>query len=300
MRQPVKRIKVVMDFDGVWTDMQGQAAAVVQGAEERLGALVGLAAQEVRDLLAPAREHVQQNAHLHGWRMDGRVTAYADEDPYLMHNATMAAIDELAAAGQGSCQRLRDALVAAGWPSANAFGSDLFSQASHAYLADHGHDLKPEACDVLRALLEMADVVVCTNFASEAVERTWNLHGVACAAPGQAGLRIRGGARKQVLTADPRREWMLGGRPVAVDRGHYRTAIQEEQPDWIVGDVLSLDLALPLVLNHDAGKPLIRAALMRTPYSSPWALHLAANGEVPALELVEGLGQFAQRLAAAS
>lgn len=274
----MRRPTMVVDFDGVWTDMRGQAEAVLAGSKQRLAALARIDPEAVDRALDRARALVRSAPAEHGWRVNGRITAYADEDPYLFHNATMAACGTLAALGDLELQTLQERVCEAGYPDLNSFGSAVFTEASHAYLDDHGHDLLPGAVEALGALSELADIVVCTNFAAEAVARTWLRHGIRFGTEGR--LRLRGGARKQELTSDPERAVSFGGRTVFVDRSFYRRVLVEESPDAVVGDVFSLDLALPLVLRREYPRFRgLRCVLARTPFSCQWSLGLLQGPE---------------------
>ncbi|HQP39622.1 MAG TPA: hypothetical protein PLI95_30770, partial [Polyangiaceae bacterium] len=152
----MRRPTVLADFDGVWTDMRGQAHAVVSGTHLRLAALCHSDPESIRATLDRARAVVRSAPQDHGWRIDGRITAWSDEDPFLFHNATMGACDQLAEHGDSEMMGMLEGVRDAGHPSLNAFGSAIFSEASHAWLDDHGHDLLPGALDALRALTEVA------------------------------------------------------------------------------------------------------------------------------------------------
>lgn len=286
------RPRVLVDFDGVWTTVDGQAAAVDAARARRLAELSGLPAATVARALDAVAAALAAEPLRHGWRIGDRITAYADEDPFLRHNALTSGIAILAARGQPDCVAVRDALAARGHDDLGALGSAIFLAASHAYLDDHGHDLLPDAPDVLRSLLEMADVVFCTNFTTGAVARSWVPRGFVFDGPeATPGLTLRGEAQKQTLTGDPARTVAYGERPVAVDRAHYRAVLEAERPDVVVGDVFSLDLALPLALAAD-GHPTCRplCLLARTRFTPAWSLGLARGGAVPNLDLLESLG----------
>ncbi len=285
------RPKVLVDFDGVWTTVDGQAAAVDAARGVKLAGASGVPLADVLACCDAVSEAIAAEPLQHGWRLDGRITAYADEDPFLRHNATASGIGILAERGHAGCRALQQALAARGHGDLSALGSAIFMEASHAYLADHGHDLLPTAPAVLRALLEVADVVFCTNFTPDAVARSWVPRGFGFTGPGATpGLTLRGEARKQVLTADPARTLPFGERPVAVDRSFYRAALEAEAPDVVVGDVFSLDLALPLTMRadgHPACRPL--CLLARTRFSPAWSLGMARGGGVPGLRMLEAL-----------
>ena len=287
---PPRRPRILVDFDGVWTTVDGQAAAVNEARVSRLAALTGWSTGDLDACLERVAGALTAEPAAHGWRLDGRITAYCDEDPFLRHNATMAGIGVLADRGDAACLALRATLSAAGHDDLGALGSQIFLDASHAYLDRGGHDLLPDAPDVLRAVLAMADVVFCTNFTTHAVARSWTPRGFVFDGPGATpGLTLRGEARKQVLTADPAREVTFGDRPVAVDRRHYRDALLAERPDVIVGDVFSLDLALPLAMAEADPSWAPHCVLMRTAHTPAWSRDLAAGGGWPRLHTLDSL-----------
>lgn len=294
------RPKVLVDFDGVWTETGGQAAAVDAARGRRLAELAGLPPALVARCEEAASAALAAEPLAHGWRLEGRLSAYADEDPFLRHNATCSAIAILAGRGQPDCAALTAALAAKGHLDLGALGSEIFLAASHDYLDDHGHDLLPGADGVLRDLLAVADVVFCTNFTTDAVARSWVPRGFAFDGTGATpGLSLRGLARKQVLTGDPACTRDFGGRPVAVDRSHYRMAIEAERPDVVVGDVFSLDLALPLAMAAD-GHPDCRPACLLAPtrFTPAWSRGMAGSGDVPGLGLLESLERLVPRVLA--
>lgn len=63
-------------------------------------------------------------------------------------------------------------------------------------------------------------------------------------------LRLRGSARKFVLEPGRDDTLMAGGMRIDVARPHYEEVLREEAPDAVVGDVFSIDLALPLALKR--------------------------------------------------
>lgn len=272
------RPKIVSDFDGVFTEVRAQAAVVDRARVDGIVERSGWARADVESCLAAVHAAVQRAPAAHGWLWEGRISAFADEDPFLMHNALVAGIGQLAGAGDERATALRDALLARGVADLDAFGSELFLAGSRAFLADGGHAPAPGAVEALRAMLAVADVTFCTNFVQDAVAGTLRRHGFD---PGEAGsgapLVVRGLARKQALTADPARDVTLAGRRVAVDRGHYLAALRDELPVLVVGDVLSLDLALVLGRRHELSELRdVRCVLMRADHTPAWTLDACA------------------------
>ena len=273
------RLRIVTDFDGVWTDVNGQAEAVDRHREEGLRDLSGWPGKRIRSLLEEVERAVRQSPHEYGWASNGRISAFADEDPFLFHNALLSAVDRLAAQSHPGCLALQRDLAAQGLADLNALGSRLFMEASQGYLSRCGHAFRPEAGEVLTEMLELGEVIFCTNFTTEAVAHSWARLGFFVDGPqATPGLAIRGLARKQELTADPPRQVSFGARQVAVDRGHYRQALLEERPDVVIGDVFSLDLALPLLLRSEHPDFLdLSSLLVQASYTPAWSLALCAN-----------------------
>ncbi|MBU1239088.1 hypothetical protein KJ865_05200 [Myxococcota bacterium] len=276
----VDKPKFLVDFDGVWTELSGQARAVDEAREQGLARITEWPLREIRLVMAQVQAELDLHPAAHGWRDHGRITAFSDEDPFLTHNSLCAAIQILAEEGHPRCLHLYEALRKGGYENTNELGSELFHEGSAAYLKASGHALLPEAVDSLSALLRVADVVFCSNFSTDAIAATWRRYGFSAGqTPWGGRLTLRGNAQKHVLTGDPGTCEAYNGRSTAVDRGHYLAILEEERPDVVVGDVFSLDLALPLVLKRS--KPHFKnmvCLLKITRYTPPWSLELCRGG----------------------
>jgi hypothetical protein len=90
----------------------------------------------------------------------------------------------------------------------------------------------------------------------------------------------------------------VGGLSVDVARPHYEAVLREERPDAIVGDVYSLDIALPLALKRrDAGWRNVRLFWLLQRYTPDRIRRALATLPVGDVEIVEeGLPGVADRL----
>ncbi len=149
------------------------------------------------------------------------------------------------------------------------------------------HDLAPGAEGALRRALEAGFHVVFASNAPFEKVRDWlgcfgfQVADAARVGPAEAPLRAYGRAGKQELGDRPER-MELGGRSIRVDRPRYRALLERERPDLVVGDVVSLDLSLPIALRRrgEAGAPrAVALALHR--HTPPWVRALV-GGEVDA------------------
>ncbi|MEX1368326.1 MAG: hypothetical protein AB1Z98_34665, partial [Nannocystaceae bacterium] len=239
------RFKILSDFDGVWTEADLEAQALHEQLVEGCVALLGRDQATVRADLAAFRREVQAAPHDYGWAPDGRISAFSDEDP-LCEIAGLCAL--VAWAEHGQARRYREAIEAK-WPTVQDFAEHGFVTAMARFRAEHPPSIAADARDQLHAVTEAgAQVVVVSNSEPGKLIAWFRAAGIDAGEDPSHELRIRGSAGKQVLGGDLSIE--VRGRRVHVDRPRYREAIEQEQPDLVIGDIFSLDLALPHVMRE--------------------------------------------------
>ncbi len=287
-----RALKIVSDFDGVWTDQAAEVDAVRGFVVEELARLARVERTEaavayaelVRDVMAAPAEH--------GWAPDGRISAFVDEDP-LLESSAIARL--LASATAPSAIRWRDAVLS-GFADLHEFGEHCFVGGTTRFLREQPPCIVPEAKAMLAALHEHgAEVVVVSNSATEKLVKFFAAAGITAAEHEHAELRVRGSARKWQLggtdaTID------VGGRSIYVDRPRYREVIEDERPDVIIGDVFSLDLALPHAMRRHGDAAAPRALVLRCHAHTPaWVLRDRAGGAIDTV--VDRVGELTDVLA---
>jgi phosphoglycolate phosphatase-like HAD superfamily hydrolase len=269
--------KILSDFDGVWTDQADEAAAVRGFAIEELAHVCGVPRGRALDEYDAFARLVAAAPHEHGWAPDGRISAYADEDPLC---ETSAIARWLSVADDPRAVRVRDAIVAAGFADMQAFSEHLFHGGVARFRSEHPPWIVPGARGMLDALHGAgAELVVVSNSASDKLIAFFASAGIDAGEGEGHELRVRGSAGKFVLGGDD--TITVGGRPIFVDRPRYRDVVTDEAPDLIVGDVFSLDLAMPHVMRRDgvAGAPRV-LALRRHSHTPAWILDGHADGAI--------------------
>lgn len=265
MPAPMARKKLLSDFDGVWTDHGGEADAVLVHAAREAGRHAGIDAARAEAHFAGFLERVLATPESHGWAPDGRISAYVDEDPFCRSNAIAGYLER---ADDPLAQRYRQAILAAGFARLGDFADRCFLEATERFRLEHPPAMVPGAAAALAALFAASiDVVVVSNSPPAKIE-AW-FRALEVPLPGPEAFRVRGSARKFLLGAG-QHGVELGSRRVFVDRPHYRAILADERPDFVVGDVFSLDLALPHHLRN-TGQP-----------GGPGALILRRHGHTPA------------------
>jgi hypothetical protein len=81
------RVKILSDFDGVWTDQAHEARNVKLFLIAEAARLARVPEHDARAHFAAFEAEVFAEPHRHGWAPDGRITAYIDEDPFCEANA---------------------------------------------------------------------------------------------------------------------------------------------------------------------------------------------------------------------
>ncbi len=297
-------MKLLSDFDGVWTYPSEEGLAHGTALDAALEGLVADGERAaVRAWIARARAAVRAEPTRWGWASAGRISAFADEDPFTEHGALLHHLGERRAEDP-LAERLAAAIEARG-VTLDAFGGQCHVEGVKAVEARRGPGIVGEAAAAGRALLARGvDVVVVSNSGTEKLARWFAHAGVPAAVhPERAGrsLRLRGSARKFVLAPDPGEPLDLAGLAVDVARPDYERVLREEKPDAVVGDVFSLDLALPLALKRrEPAWRGVRLFWLVHPYTSARMRERIARlpaGEVEAVE--GGLSGLEARLGAA-
>ncbi len=305
-------MKLLSDFDGVWTYPDAEGAAHGAALDAALLAAAGERDRgAVRVWIAAARAAVRAEPTRWGWSVAGRVSAFADEDPFTEHGALLHYLDEQRARDPIAAQ-LADAIEKSG-TTLDAFGGAAHVRGVQAVEAQRGPGITVAAADAGHALLAAGvEVVVVSNSGTDKLQR-WFAHARVPARihPERAAraLRLRGSARKFVLAPGAGEVLALGKLQFDVARPDYAQVLAEEAPDAVVGDVFSIDLALPLALKRrDPAWRHVRLFWLVHPYTPEYLrreLEQPPAGEgqpptrLPEVEPIEGgLAEVAQRLLA--
>ncbi|MEM9802058.1 MAG: hypothetical protein AAGA20_17170 [Planctomycetota bacterium] len=260
-------MRILSDFDGVWTDQASEARWIqrwfARAAADRLGIDRDEALADFDAFLSAALDDPAEN----GWAPRGLLTAFVDEDELL---ATGSVARWLDLGGEHPRADLwRNGVQDAGYDSVHALGTEEFEPAMRSYLARFGHRVVDGAREVVDALLASGvDLVIVSNSPTDKLEAMFGAAGVR----ESDGVRFVGGARKWWIES-PEPIHSIAGRDIYLDRPIYRDVVAREQPDLVIGDVVSLDLAIPGALRLEGAiSPDAQLVLRRGPRSSAWAL----------------------------
>ncbi|QDU67996.1 hypothetical protein [Engelhardtia mirabilis] len=281
-------IKILSDFDGVWTDQAIEAESVRLYMVAEAARLAAMPANRALAHFAEFERCTRSRPREFGWAPDGRITAYVDEDPFCIANSIAAYLSQ----AEGEVEsRFRGAILDGGYETVTAFADHCFLTATANYRTLHPPALVPETKAVIDALAARGDdVVVVSNSAPDKLIGWFRACGIDAGEADHHALRIRGSAGKFIL-GESDQSIEVGGRRIHVDRPKYRAIIAEETPDLIIGDVFSLDLALPHVMRSEDAPGAPRSLVLRRHDHTPdWIESTRAEGAIDVV--VDGVGEL--------
>jgi hypothetical protein len=280
---------LVSDFDGVWTDPRAEADAIRALMIERLAQAAELGRERVAAAFAAIEEEFARHPFEHGWQFEGSITAYAGEDMYGRNHAIATCLW----AGQLSLpdgERLRAAIAQAAG-NAEKLADSCFGDARRQYRQQHKTFLDAAANSVIEQL--RARNIKITIVSNSRIAHILDLF--EAAEIDMTGIDVVGGAKKFHLGALDRvpEYWSWNGGKISLRRPHYFELLEQLRPDAVIGDVLSLDLALPLYLRgaHPDWRH-FRAGLIMQPYTPAWVMADKETAGRQGLDFLSGLADL--------
>jgi FMN phosphatase YigB (HAD superfamily) len=272
-------MKLLSDFDGVLTNQTEEAERVLSLFKERLFELSGGNSGLVESLFKLGFEEMEKKPSSHGWRSQGRVTAYANEDLFIRNNGLAACLDDFCVSNSEVAELQKKIVVDTEYSDFSTLANWAFGVMAGETKAGERKPLDPEAVQVIREFLsEGIKIVVVSNSGTERIVAMFEDAGLKVKghdADPDAQLRIRGGAKKYELGAE-RSGFNVGDYWIDTTRPFYQKILDEERPQAVIGDVFSLDIALPL---HMAKTSLhgLQAFLRKQAYTPDWTKTFFSN-----------------------
>ena len=273
-----KRLKILSDFDGVWTNQGPEAELLLDWMVDKLAEFAGVPKAQAHDELGVLRAAMKEAPEKHGWAPDGRISAYLDEDPLIEPSALARVLEQ---GESDTAKRYAKAVTDAGHETLAAFSEWCFKTGTASLSEAHPPCIVPEAAALLKAIEEAGgEVVIISNSGADKISSWFQTAGIDAGEGEGHALRVRGSARKWFL-GDTEDAMKVAGRRVALDRPEYRSAILSERPDLLIGDVFSLDLALPHALRS---RSILQApdtiVLRRHDHTPDWVTETRAGGAI--------------------
>lgn len=255
-------VKLISDFDGVWTNQEIEAGYVWNYILTATAALTGDTPKDIDDLLQEAKRDMDNTPYEYGWFWEGNISCYYQEDPFGDNNAIFDYINRAASKRSYShfkqeLARIKDAIIKKGGMSLAEYSNDCFMKSTTQFKLEG--KLKPveTAGNIIKKLNSAGvEIVVVSNSKTEKIEHLFRKAGKTVTnenAIVRGRLHAIGDARKFVVdnsyTELPESMEITKRFKVNLRRKNYFKILLAEKPDYVIGDVFSLDLALPLYLR---------------------------------------------------
>jgi FMN phosphatase YigB (HAD superfamily) len=246
-------MRIVMDFDGVYTDPSDEGEACSRHFRDKILSLglkeIGLdQLEKVEGWLGELRARQATQPFLYGWRSEGRVSAFTFEDPFIRNIGLADFLDYLAGNGDAKAKQVLTGLKKQ--DKIESFGQ-LSEWSFHQLKMKKKVDPAAKKW-VMEAIEKGHEVTIVSNSAAEKIEEFLNQNGF----PTDQRPNVRGGAMKFGLGKKPQPVLIAksnddGEVQIDTDRPYYEEALLAVQPDAVIGDVFCLDLSLPIRLQRE-------------------------------------------------
>lgn len=263
-------MKIVSDFDGVLTDLAEEAHRVGEIYREMMVRASELPRSQIDQFFERGLQVMRSEPLSHGWKIKGRVSAYFDEDYFILNNGLGACFDELSEAKDPVARAMLNAIKKGGFESFMDMASRAYNEMTRETSAGKMKPLDSDTATVLKLLIAQGhEVVVVSNSKTDRIVEMFATVGLQTSDQ----LRVRGNAQKFMLGDNPAL-FQFGSHAIDADRPLYRAILSEEKPGAVIGDVFSLDLGLPFQMAQEAASPLkgIQLFLRKRPYTPIWTL----------------------------
>jgi 2-hydroxy-3-keto-5-methylthiopentenyl-1-phosphate phosphatase len=258
----MKNIKLVSDFDGIWTNQEAEAEFVWNYIIKKLSAITGKPESEMMDFLNMTKQEMNKEPFLYGWMNNGSTACFFGEDPFGDNNAIFDFIGRKYASSDNDdltsrIKKIGKSILDSGYANFDKFANDCFFESTGKFKEEGKLNPCPEAKEVLETLFGMdVDAVVASNSKTLKIEHLFSKIGYKPTneeSPERGRLHARGNSMKFIIdkefTVIPEFLNIDGNYKVPIRRKSYYKVLQEEKPDYVIGDVFSLDIALPLYLR---------------------------------------------------
>lgn len=254
--------KLISDFDGVWTNQEDEASFVREHIVKQISLVSSFHVQKVIELISGCRKEMNRTPYEWGWMNNGSMACYYNEDPFGDNNAILDFIDRSASEKSFSIFKqelyvIKKSILSNGFASLDAFSNKCFFDSTKKFKElgklTPGKNIKKIVGELIKQGIE---TVVASNSKTEKIEYLFIKAGVPVSnekSIKRSDVHARGESMKFVIDNDydslPEFLEVTKRFKPNLRRKNYFKVLSEEKPDFVIGDVFSLDLALPLYLR---------------------------------------------------
>jgi len=288
-------IKLVSDFDGVWTDQEAEAGYVRHYIVKKISSISKFPEKEVEEIITECKNDMDKSPNYYGWINNGHFACYYQEDPFGDNNAIIDYIDKNGSKASYSNYKqklahIKESILKKTNNSTLAeFSNDCFKKSTTQFKLEGKLKPAPKAGAVVKALNKKGvEIVVASNSKTEKIEHLFRKAGQTVTnekAIIRGRLHAIGDARKFEIDPEfdeiPARLNVSKRYQPELRRRHYLKILLAEKPDYVIGDVFSLDLAVPMYLRlNDKLFSHLKVILKVHPHTPGWVKDYLSSEEM--------------------
>jgi hypothetical protein len=256
------KTKIVSDFDGIWTNQEIEAEFVYKWYLKRLSALSGKSVNFIESLFRQAKAEMNESPWIYGWKFNGGMSCIFGEDPYGDNNAVFDYFEQIIQSGRQdnfteNITAIQKAVLKSGFESLDIFGNVLFHESTTEFKERGFLNPCENAKKVIENLIALnCKIVVASNSKTNKIEYLFTKIGYPPSNEDSSErnfVHARGNSMKFGIEQNweevPEKFFINNTYSVDLRRPSYYKVLLEEKPDFVIGDVFSLDIALPLYLR---------------------------------------------------
>ncbi len=273
----MKKIKLISDFDGIWTNQNIEAEYVWEYILSSLSDLTGSDKEKIQNLLAKCKSEMDKETYKYGWFNNGGMAAYYQEDPFGDNNAIFDYINK--SAGRDPELEIIKKSILKKYDSLAEFSQACFMDSTKKFKEEGKLNPVTTMKNIVEELNNSGvEIIVASNSKTEKIKYLFSKAGIEVTdegSPERGGVHARGDAKKFVIDYefDLLPEFLKVGEnyKIPLRRSSYYEILNEEKPDFVIGDVFSLDIALPLYLRmNNSSFENLKVVQRVQPYTPDW------------------------------
>lgn len=288
-------LKLISDFDGVWTNQEREAEYVRNFIINRVSKLTSIKPDDVKSIFEECIKNMNKTPHDYGWNYDKCVACYYGEDPFGDNNAIFDYINKTASKSSYSnykqnLAKIKEAVLTHTHNKTLAdFSNECFTKSTSQFKLEGKLRPVSSAENAINELNHLGvDVVIASNSKTDKIEHLFLKAGFKVTnekSIRRGKLHAIGEAKKYVIDPSfnevPERMEITKNYKPELRRKNYHQILLDEKPDYVLGDVFSLDIALPLYLRlHDPHFKKMKVIQKIHPHTPDWVKDYLGSNKV--------------------
>lgn len=277
------KLKLVSDFDGIWTNQNIEAEYVWNYILNSVSELSGNSLEATKKFFEQCKSEMNKSPEKYGWTVAGEIAVFYKEDPYGDNNAIFGFIDNtdlelLTDDFINEVKKMRSSILSK-YKTLADFSQECFTLSTGRFKSEGSLNPIKSTPDVVKKINSLdTDIVVVSNSTTDKIKYLFS----------KADIKVSGdllGQRERVHARGDAKKFMIynseTGLPkylsisdkinVPLRRSSYYNILIEEKTDYVIGDVFSLDIALPLYLRmNDKSFANLKVIQRVQPYTPGW------------------------------